>query len=59
MYQKKWRKHVLRNPRRALQIGANVGTALASISPKAAISSLPELIIFYPSGKGLYLGKFV
>ena len=30
-----------------LEIGANVGTALASRSPKAALSSLPEVSTFY------------
>ena len=44
---------------RALEIGANVATAAASRNPKAALSSLPEVINFYHTGKGLYLGKFV
>ena len=51
-------KNVLKNPGRALQIGANVGTAFASRSPKAALSSLPEVINFYHTGKGLYLLRF-
>ena len=50
---------VLKNPGRALEIGANVGSAFASRSPKAASSSLPEVINFYHTGKGLYLGNFV
>ena len=50
---------VLKNPGRALKIGANVGTAFAAGSRKAALSSLPEVINFYRTGKGLYLGKFV
>ena len=49
----------LKNPARFLEIGANVATAAASGSPKAALSTLPEMIIFYHTGKGLYLGKFV
>ena len=35
------------------------GRTLGSLSPKAALSSLPEVINFYHTGKGLYLGKFV
>ena len=45
---------VSKNSGRALEIGANVGTAFASRSPKAALSSLPELIIFHHTGKKLY-----
>ena len=52
-------KNVLKNPGRALEIGANVGSAFVSRSPKAVSSSLPEVISFYHSGNGLYLGNFV
>ena len=45
-------KNVLRKPGRALEIGANVGTAFATQSPKAALSSLPEVINLYHTGKG-------
>ena len=55
---KKMAKNVLKNPGRALEIGANVGSAFASRSPKTALSSLPEVINFYPTGKGLYLPRF-
>ena len=55
---KKMAKNVLKNPGRALEIGANVGTAFASRNPKAALTSLPELINFYHTGKGLYLPRF-
>ena len=55
---KKMAKNVLKNPGRALEIGANVGTAFASRNPKAALTSLPEVINFYHTGKGLYLPKF-
>ena len=51
--------NVLKNPGRALEIGANVATAAATKSPKAALSTLPEVINFYHTGKGLCLGKFV
>ena len=56
---KKLATNVLKNPGRALEIGANVATAAASRSPKAALSSLPEVINFHHTGKGLYLGNFV
>ena len=55
---KKMAKNVLKNPGRALEIGANVGSAFASRSPKAALSSLPEVSNFYHTGKGLYLPRF-
>ena len=52
-------KIVLKNPARALDITANIATAAASRNPKNVMSTLPELITFYNTGKGLYLGKFV
>ena len=36
--------------------GGNLGTAFASWSTKAALSSIPEVINFYHTCKGLYLG---
>ena len=56
---KKMAKVDLKNPERALEIGANVVTGFASWRPKAALSSLLEVIIFYHTGKRIYLGKFV
>ena len=56
---KKLATNVLKNPGRALEIGANIATAAATKSPKAALSTLPEVINFYHTGKGLYLCKFV
>ena len=52
-------KNVLCNPGRALELRAKITTAAASRSSKQALSTLPELIKFYNTGKGLYLGKFV
>ena len=52
-------KNVLSNPGRALDLTAKIATAAATKSPKAALSTLPELISFYHTGKSLYLGKFV
>ena len=51
--------NVLKNQGRALEITSNIATAAATKSPKAALSTSPEVINFYHTGKGLYLGKFV
>ena len=56
---KKSAKNALSNPGRALDSTAKIATAAATKSPKAASSTLPEVINFHHSGKGLYLGKFV
>ena len=56
---KKLAKNVLSNPTRALDLTAKIATAAATKSPKAALSTLPEVINFYHTGKGVYLGKFV
>ena len=56
---KKLAKNVLKNPSRALDITANIASAAASRSPKNVLSTLPEVINFYHTGKGLNLGKFV
>ena len=52
---KKLARNALKNPSRFLEIGANVAAATASRNPKAALSTLPEVINFYHTGKGLYL----
>ena len=56
---KKLETNALKNAARFLEIGANVATAATSRNPKAALSTLSEVINFYRTGKGLYLGKFV
>ena len=56
---KKLAKNVLSNPGRALDSTAKIATAAPSRNSKQALSTLPELIMFYNTGKGLYLGKFV
>ena len=56
---KKMAKNVLSNPRKTLDLTAKLATAAASRISKQALSTLPELITFYNTGKGLYLGKFV
>ena len=52
-------KNVLKNPRRALDITASIATWAAGRTPENVIKILPELITFYNTVKGLYLGKFV
>ena len=56
---KKLARNALKNPSRFPEIGGNVATAAVSKNPKAALSALPEVINFYHTGKGFYLGKFV
>ena len=56
---KKLAKNVLSNPGRALDLTAKIATAATTKSPKAALSTLPEVINFYHTGKGLYLGNIV
>ena len=55
---KKMATIVLKNPSRALDITANIATAATSRNPKNVMSTIPELITFYNTGKGLFLGKF-
>ena len=55
---KKLATNVLKNPGRVLEITSNIATAAATKSPKAALSTLPEVINFYHTGKGLYLPRF-
>ena len=55
---KKLAKSVLSNPGRALDLTAKIATAAASKSPRAALSTLPEVIKFYHTGEGLYLPRF-
>ena len=56
---KKMVRNVLSNPGRALDLTAKIATAAASRNSKQALSTLPELITFYNTGKGFYLGEFV
>ena len=41
---------------RALEIDAKIGNASVSKNPKAALSTIPDVVNFYSTGKGLYLG---
>ena len=56
---KKMAKNVLSNPGRAFDITAKIATEAVSKNSKQALSTLPELITFNNTGKGLYLGEFV
>ena len=56
---KKMAKNVSKSPGRALEIGANVGTAFASRSPRKNFSALPEVNNFYQTGKAFHLAKLV
>ena len=55
---KKMAKNVLSNPGRAIDLTAKIATAAASRNSKQALSTLPELITFYNTGRGLYLPRF-
>ena len=54
---KKMAKNVITYPGPALDLTAKIATASVSKSSKQALSTLPELITFYNTGKGLHLGK--
>ena len=56
---KKMAKNVLSNPGRALDLTAKIATAAASRNSKKALSTIPELITFYNTGKGLDFGIIV
>ena len=56
---KRMAKNVLSNPGRASVSTAKIATAASSKNSKQVLSTLPELITFYNTRKGLYLGKFV
>ena len=49
----------LKNPSEVLDITATMAAAAASRNPKAALDSLPEVINFYHTGKGLYFSETV
>ena len=55
----KMAKNILSNPGRALNLTAKIATAAACRNSKQALSTLPELVPFYNTRKGIYLGKFV
>ena len=56
---KKLATNVLKNPARALEIGAKVATAAVSRNPNNVLSTLPEVIIFCHKGPSVYLRKII
>ena len=56
---KKMAKNVLTNPGRALDLTAKIATAAASRNSIQTLSTLSDMITFYNTAKGHYLGKFV
>ena len=52
-------RNFLKNPSLALDITPNLATPTVSRNPNTVMSTLPEQVTFYNTGKGLYLGKFV
>ena len=45
---------ILNNPRRALEVAANIGTAAASKNPRMIAATAPGIIKFVHQGKGLH-----
>ena len=56
---KKMAKIILKNPGPTLDKTTNIASAAATINPKEALSTLPDVISFYHTGKGLHLEKVV
>ena len=54
---KKMAKNVLSNPRPALDSTTKIATVAVSKKSKQPLSTIPELITFYNTVEGLYLGK--
>ena len=50
---KKMAKNIIKNPGRALDITANVTTAAASRNLENVLSTPPEVVNFFHTGKGL------
>ena len=56
---KKMVQNVLKNPSRALKVSGNIASAAASRNPRATLSTLKDVIDFYHTGRGSYLGIIV
>ena len=56
---KKMAKNILSNPGGALVLTTKIASTVASRNSKQALSTLPELITFYNTGKSLLFGKLV
>ena len=55
---KKVATNVIKKPSRALDVTANPATAAASRNPKNVLSTIPEIINRYHTGKGFYRNLF-
>ena len=51
--------NAMKVPGKALDLGAKIGSAASSEKTEAALSTMPDVITFYHTGKCLFLGKFV
>ena len=56
---KKMTNNVINNPRKAMDITANIATAAATRISKKILKTLTELITFQNTGRGFYLAKFI
>ena len=56
---KKIATNVMKNPGTALEIGAKIGSAAVIKNPKAAPSTIPDVIKSHHTGKGFHQGKKV
>ena len=52
-------KIVFKNPGKAFGKGELVGCAFASRIPKTMLSTLPDVLKFYNTARGLHFGKFL
>ena len=50
---------VMKNLGRSLETAARIDCAIVSNSHKPVLSTTPDVVIFYHTGGGLYLGKIV
>ena len=48
----------MKKPGRALEIGAKNSSHAVGKNPKAALSTIRDVMSFYHTGKRLYLGEF-
>ena len=55
---KKLETNMMKNPGRALEIGARIGNAAVGENPTAASGTIPDVMFFHQTGNSLYLGNF-
>ena len=49
--------NVVKNPRRVPELQAKTGAAAVSTNPKAGLSTVPDVITFYHTGKGFFFSE--